>query len=312
MISSIFGKTKPINYIIVLTFLFLFYWLVHFLLYQRVYGYEQLLLQVAVLVVLLFTFFIVNFVVIRNKLTGANSYTILFFALLMVIFPETLTDNKAVLCNFSLLLATRRLISMKSLKNLKIKIFDASLWIMFGSLFYDWALLFLLVVYIAIYIYEPKNFKNWIVPFAAGFVVFMSSYSFLILTNNQDFFYRHYQFSIQFDANYYLNWANSSKLIIYTILFFMLSIFAFLKLGKSGVGKIVTTRLIVFSFLIGLLMNVFISTEDLHPILLTFFPAAVLMTNYVEWIKRDNIKEIVLMFSIFIPFIIFLSIIILK
>ncbi len=312
MISSIFGKTKPINYIIVLTFLFLFYWLVHFFLYQRVYGYEQLLWQVAVLAVLLFTFFIVNFVVIRNKLTGTNSYSILFFALLMVIFPETLTDNKAVLCNFFLLLATRRLISMKSLKNFKIKIFDASLWIMFGSLFYDWALLFLSVVYIAIYIYEPKNFKNWIVPFAAFFVVFLISYSFLIMTNNQDFFYRHYQFSIQFDADYYLNWANSSKLIIYTMFFFMLSIFAFLKLGKSGVGKIVTTRLIVFSFVIGLLLNVLISTEDLHPILLTFFPAAVLMTNYVESIKRDNLREIILMFSIFIPFIMFLSIMILK
>jgi len=312
MISSIFGKTKPINYIIVLTFLFLFYWLVHFFLYQRVYGYEQLLWQVVVLAVLLFTFFIVNFVVIRNKLTGANSYTILFFALLMVIFPETLTDNKAVLCNFFLLLATRRLISMKSLKNLKIKIFDASLWIMFGSLFYDWALLYLLVVYMAIYIYEPKNFKNWIVPFAAFFVVLMISFGFLTLSNNQDFLYRHYQFSIQFDADYYLNWTNSSKLIIYTMLFFMLSIFAFLKLGKSGVGKIVTTRLIVFSFVIGLLLNVLISTADLHPILLTFFPAAVLMTNYVEWIKRDKIREIVLMFSIFTPFIIFLSIMILK
>ena len=312
MISSIFGKTKPINYIIVLTFLFLFYWLVHFFLYQRVYGYEQLLWQVVVLAVLLFTFFIVNFVVIRNKLTGANSYTILFFALLMVIFPETLTDNKAVLCNFFLLLATRRLISMKSLKNLKIKIFDASLWIMFGSLFYDWALLYLLVVYMAIYIYEPKNFNNWMVPFAAFFVVLMISFGFLTLSNNQDFLYRHYQFSIQFDADYYLNWTNSSKLIIYTMLFFMLSIFAFLKLGKSGVGKIVTTRLIVFSFVIGLLLNVLISTADLHPILLTFFPAAVLMTNYVEWIKRDKIREIVLMFSIFTPFIIFLSIMILK
>jgi len=312
MISSIFGKTKPINYIIVLTFLFLFYWLVHFFLFQRVYGYEQLVWQVVVLAVLLFTFFIVNFVVVRNKLTGANSYTILFFALLMVIFPETLTDNNAVLCNFFFLLAIRRLISMRSLKNLKIKIFDASLWIMFGSLFYDWALLYLLVVYIAIYIYEPKNFKNWIVPFAAFFVVFIISYCFLILTHNQDFFYRHYQFSIQFDADYYLNWANSSKLIIYIILFFMLSIFAFLKLGKSGVGKIVTTRLIVFSFIIGLFLNVMISTENLHPILLTFFPAAVLMTNYVESIKRDNLREIVLMFSIFIPFMVFLSIMIIK
>ncbi|NND78456.1 MAG: hypothetical protein HKN53_01005 [Maribacter sp.] len=312
MISGIFGKTKPINYIIVLSFLFLFYWFVHFVLYQRVYGVEQLVGQVAVLAVLLFTFFIVNFVVIRNKLTGANSYTILFFALLMVIFPETLTDHNAILCNFFLLLATRRIISMRSLKNVKNKIFDASLWILFGSLFYDWAMLYLLVVFIAIYIYEPKNLKNWLVPFAAGFVVFMTCYGFLVLTGNQDFLFRHYQFSIKFDADYYLNWVNSPKLIIYTLLFFMLSIFSFLKLGKSGVGKIVTTRLIVFSFIIGLLLNVLISTDELHPILLTFFPAAVLMTNYVEWIKRDNIKEIVLLFSIFIPFIIFLSIMILK
>ncbi|MGB5497765.1 MAG: hypothetical protein WBM77_02420 [Maribacter sp.] len=312
MISGIFGKTKPINYILVLTFLFLFYWFVHFVLYEKVYGYEQLVWQVVVLAVLLFTFFIVDFVVIRNKLTGANSYTILFFALLMVIFPETLMDDKAVLSNFFILLATRRLISMRSLKNLKIKIFDASLWIMFGSLFYDWALLFLLGVFIAIYIYEPKNFKNWIVPFAAGFVVFMIFYSFLILSNNQDFLYRHYQFSIKFDADYYLNWTNSFKLIIYTILFFVLSIFVFLKFGKAGVGKIVTTRLIVFSFVIGLLLNVLISSGNLYPIQLTFFPAAVLMTNYVESIKRENIKEIVLMFSIFIPFIVFLSIMIVK
>jgi hypothetical protein len=312
MISGIFGKTKPINYIIVLSFIFLFYWFIHIILYQRVYGVEQLMGQVAILAVLLFTFFIVNFVAIRNKLTGANSYAILFFALLMLIFPETLTDHKAILSNFFLLLATRRIISIRSLKDVKNKIFDASLWIIFGSLFYDWALLYLLVVFMAIYIYEPKNFKNWLVPFTSGFVVFMISYGFLVLTGNLDFLNDHYQFSIQFDVEYYLNWVNSPKLIIYTLLFFILSIFAFLRLGKSGVGKIVTIRLIVFHFVIGLLINVLISTDELHPILLTFFPAAVLMTNYVEWIKRDNIKEIVLMFSIFIPFIIFLSIVILK
>ncbi|MBT8306708.1 MAG: hypothetical protein KJN85_07205 [Maribacter sp.] len=312
MISSIFGKTKPINYIIVLTFSFLFYWLVHFILYQRIYGPEQIIGQVLVLAVLLFSFFVVNFIVKRNKMTGTNSYTILFFAMLMVIFPEVLTDNNAVLANFLLLLAIRRLISMRSLKNLKLKIFDASLWIMFASIFYDWALLYMLVVFIAIYIYEPKSFDNWLVPFAAGFVMFMISYSFLILTNNQEFLIDHYQFSIALNADYYLNWGSSSKLIVYTLFFFILTIFAFLKLGKSGVGKIVTTRLVVFSFIIGLALNVLLSTNDLHPILLTFFPAAVLMTNYVESIKRENMREIILMFSIFIPFIVFLSIMIVK
>ncbi|MBD0850582.1 DUF6427 family protein [Maribacter arenosus] len=311
MITSIFGKTKPINYIIVLTFLFLFYWGVHFSLYDRVYEPEELLGQTFILGLLLFSVFIVNFVVKRNKITLANSYAILFYALLLVVFPETLTDNMAILSNFFVLLAIRRLISMRSLKKLKIKIFDASIWIMFASLFYDWAILFLLVVFIAIYIYEPKNFKNWLAPIAAIFAVLMISSAYLVLTDNLEFLFTHYQFSIQFDVGYYLNWASSSKLIIYMLLLFILTIMAFIKLGNSGIGKIVTTRLIVFSLIIGLILNVLISSEDLHPILLTFFPASVLMTSYVESIKRDNIKEIVLIFSILIPFAVFLSIIIL-
>ncbi|WP_237701167.1 hypothetical protein [Maribacter sp. HTCC2170] len=245
-------------------------------------------------------------------MTGTNSYTILFFALLMIVFPEALSDSKAILCNFFLLLAARRLISMRSLKSMKLKIFDASLWIIFASLFYDWAIIYLLVVYMAIYIYEPKNFKNWITPFTSLFTVLMIVYSFLIITNSQEFFLDHYRFSLEFDIAYYLNWGNSSKLIIYTLLFLVVSTVAFLRLGNSGVGKIVTTRLIVFFFIIGLVLNIMVSSEKHHPILLTFFPAAVLMANYVESIKRPNIKEIVLMFSIFIPFIVFLSILILK
>ena len=311
MITSIFGKTKPINYIIVLTFLFLFYWLVHFSLYDRVYRPEELLGQAFILGLLLFSIFIVNFVVKRNKITLANSYAILFYALLLVVFPETLTDNMAILSNFFVLLATRRLISMRSLKKLKFKIFDASIWIMFASLFYDWAILFLLVVFIAIYIYDPKNFRNWLAPIAAIFTVLMISSAYLVLTNNLDFLFTHYLFSIRFNVGHYLNWTSSSKLIIYMLALFILTVMAFIKLGNSGVGKIVTTRLIVFSLIIGLVLNVLISSEDLHPILLTFFPASVLMTNYVESIKRDNIKEIVLIFSILIPFAVFLSIMIL-
>lgn len=311
MITSIFGKTKPINYIIVSAFLFLFYGVVHFLLYHRVYEPEQLLGQTFVLGVLLFSIFIVDFIVKRNKITLANSFAMLFYALLVMVFPETLTDNMAILCNFFVLLAIRRLISMRSLKKMKVKIFDASIWVLFASLFYDWALMFLLVVFIAIYIYEPKNFRNWLVPVAATFAFLMICSAYLVLTDNVQFFDSHYRFSIEFNTDYYLNWESSSKLMIYMLSLFILTVLAFVKLGNSGVGKIVTTRLIVFSMIIGLLLNVLISSENLHPILLTFFPASVLMTNYIESIKREKIKEIVLILSILIPFSVFLSIMIL-
>ncbi|MDV7137575.1 hypothetical protein R3X28_01740 [Maribacter sp. TH_r10] len=307
MIASIFGKTKPVNHIIVVTFLFLFYWLVHFLLFKKVYAVEEILWQTVILGILLFSVLILDFIVKRNKITLANSYAILFFGLLMVLFPETLTDNNAILCNFFVLLAIRRLVSMRSLKNIRIKVFDASLWILFASLFYDWAILYLIVVYITIYIYDPKNLKNWLVPFAAFCAVLLLSSGYLVLTDNLEFFRSHYKFSILFVPEYYLNWVSSTKSIIYVLGLFVLNILTFIQLGNAGVGKIVTTRIIVFFLIIGLVIDVLVYSNGQYPIILTFFPTAVLMTNYIELLKREKFREIALIFSVTIPFIVFLS-----
>ena len=48
---------------------------------------------------------------------------------------------------------------MRSSRETKFKIFDATIWILVSSLFYDWALLYLILVYAAIYFYEPKNVR---------------------------------------------------------------------------------------------------------------------------------------------------------
>ena len=301
MISSIFGKTTPINYIIVLTFLFLFYWIWHFMVFDMQYTSEELGVRLIVLTLLLFSVFVVDFIVKRNKLTDPNSFAILFYAILIIAFPETLLDNDAILCSMFLLFASRRLISIRSLKNIKLKIFDATIWVMVASIFYDWALLYLLLVLAAIYIYEPKNIRNWLVPFAAIFTVFMIGYGTLILMGNTDFLSEHYQLSFNFDTSYFLNIANSSKLVLYILLVFVLSIYAFLKLGKAGLGKIVTMRLIALSFIIGLVVKILTKSADDYPIMITFFPAVIFLTNYVESIKKANIKELVLIASIAVP-----------
>ena len=312
MISSIFGKTKPINYIIVLAFLFLLYWVVHFFLFDRAYEPLGLLRQIGVLTLLSFSFFVVNFIVKRNKLTGTNSFIILFFVLLMVLFPEVLVDNSVILSNFFILLSLRRLISVRSLKSVKFKIFDGTLWIIVASFFYDWAILYLMVVFMTIYIYEPKNLKNWLVPLIAIFTAFMISQSILVLSGNPGFLLDHYGLQISFDLEHYLNWANSTKLVIYAILIVVIAIFALLKMGKSGIGKIVVARLVVFLFVLGLFISVLGTSEGRYPILLTFFPAAILLTNYVESIKRPNLREVGLILIILVPMTVFFSALILK
>lgn len=312
MISSIFGKTKPINFIIILGFLFFFYWFVHLFMFQKGYDPEQLLLQTFVLGILLFSLFVVNFIVKRNQITGTNSFCILYYTLLIVVFPDVLIDNNAILSSFFLLLSLRRLISLKSLKNIKPKIFDATLWIVVSSFFYDWAILFLVLVFVAIYFYEPKNIKNWLVPILAIFTCAIILVGVLILTNDLSKLAEHYSFSISSAPHYFLSLANSSKILSYSAIVIIAGFIGFLKLGKLGLGKIITMRLIAICLIIGLAVTFLKSSDGAYPILLTFFPSAILLTKYVEVTKKIKIKEIVLIASVLAPFILLLAGMIIK
>lgn len=312
MISSIFGKTKPINFIIIFAFLFVLYGAAHFYLFDKSYPVEELVVQIAVLAVLLGSIWIADFIIKRNKVTAPNSFGILFYGLLIMIFPETLVDSDAIFCSFFLLLATRRLISIRSLKSIKLKIFDATFWLLISSLFYEWAVLYLILVYTAIYIYEPKNIRNWAVPFAGLFAVVMISVCYMALSNNFDFLANHYNFRLNYNHKYFSNWGNNTKLVFYIIATLLVSIFAFLKMGKAGLGQVLTMRLLGFSFAIGLVLKVLTFEEGSYPIMVTFFPAVIFMTNYVEAIKKGNFKELILMISVSVSFLVFLSTVAMK
>ena len=211
MISSVFGKTKPVNYIILLAFLFLFYWYVQLMVFQLDISSTTIFQQGLVAGVLLFMIFLVNFIVRRNQINEANSYAILFFTLLFVVFPEVFRDNNAILCCLFVLLATRRLISLRTLKKVPQKIFDATLWVLVASLFYDWAVLFLIAVYAALYFYQSKGIKNWLIPFVAFLTMAMITTSWLVMTNRLDFLEEHYLFTISSEIDMSEYWLSHIK-----------------------------------------------------------------------------------------------------
>ena len=307
MISSIFSKTKPVNYLLLLGFLFAFYWLVHFLRFEKSYTPEQLVFRLLLLGFLFFSVFLVNFIVKRNQITGTNSFVMLYYILLIALFPEVLLDENAILCSFFLLLSSRRLISLKSLKDIKLKIFDATIWTVVASLFYDWALLYLILVFVAIYFYEPKNFRNWLVPLTGIVAVTLIAGCFLVLVGLPDYLKEHYRFSFSPDRDFSTLWDYRSKLIMYTFLIVLTGFLAFVKMGKLGLGRIITVRLIAISMTIGLAVTFLKTNTEVYPVLITFFPAATLITKYVEVIKRSKVKEIVLIVSVILPFILLLT-----
>ena len=306
MISSIFEKTKPVNFIILLVFLFLFYWSVQFYLFDFEISEVEIMPSIGILAILLFSVFVVDFIVKRNKLTGTNSYAILFFTLLFVVFPETLGDSKAILTSFFLLLAMRRLLSIKSLKNIKLKIFDAGLWICISSVFYEWALLYLLLVFAAIYIYEPKNIRNWMVILSVGFCFFMILYGVVLLLDKPTFIAEHYDFAIDYDAIFPIKWWTSLKMTLYALLNMAMAFSAFIHLSKSGVGKVIVMRLIAFSFIIGLVVNILVTSDNNNAVIITFFPSVIFIVNYLQSIKKPKFLELVIISSIVVPLIVYL------
>ena len=307
MISSVFGKTKPVNYIILLAFLFVLYWYVQLFLFRFDYDTTSFVIQGLISGLLLFTVFLVNFIVRRNQINESNSYAILFYVLLFVVFPDVVTDTNAILCNFFVLLAARRLISIRTLKNVPQKLFDASIWIMISSFFYDWAILFMIAVYLSIYFYAPKSIKNWLIPLVAFFTIVLIVSSWLVFTNRVDFLQEHYVFSVSSEINLSSYWLSQLKLNIYIAFVIFATFFAFINQTRFGHGRIISIRLIVAFLIIAIFIALINTSDGFFPVVLTFFPTAAILARYIEVLKRKKLKEILLFAMVILPFLVFVS-----
>ncbi|WP_127023230.1 DUF6427 family protein [Flagellimonas beolgyonensis] len=305
MISSFFGKTKPINYIVLAIFLFLFFSIhVFFGLNEQIVS-EILPLELFKYGVLLLTVYVINQIVKTEKVTDYNSYGMLFFVLLVIGFSEELEMGTAIYANFFLLLALWRLLSLKSIRNVKHKIFDASLLVAIASLFYDWALLFMVLVFVVINMYDRKNFKNWLVPFIGLATIFMLVFTWLKVMGNLEFFGEHYRFSIGFLNATSLADILNVKALFFFVIVLLVAILVFIRLRNVGGGKLLLLRILFLAFILGVIMSLMTPVHE-SPLLITFFPAAVFLVNYFEEIKKTNWQEAILVASTLLATLLFI------
>lgn len=293
MISSFFGKTKPINYIVLAIFLFLFYFTNLFFQLNGQKINQVIPLELLLFAVLLFSVFIINQIVRTEKATESNSYTMLFFVLMIVTFSDELVLRNVDFANFFLLLAFWRILSIKSTRHVKHKIFDASLLIAIASLFYDWAIAFMLLVFFVIGVYDRKTLKNWLVPFLGMATIFILSFTVLKLKGTLNFFEDHYQFSLGLFTTKSFFQVLNIKTLIYLILSIIVSMVVFVRLRNVSGGKLLLLRIVFLIFLLGTALILF-TPADASPVLLTFFPSAVFLTNYFEGIKKRKFQEVML------------------
>lgn len=291
MIASLFSKTRPINYALIFLILLSCFFLYQIKVTTTVFTAKVLLEKTAVLALILFSFFLINFISLRNALTKNDNYAILIFLIFILLFPTILNNIKIVLSNVFLLLALRRLISLKTLNSPKEKIFDASFWIFLSAIFHFWSILYIVLVFISIIFHTGKDFKNWLLPFVSFLCVWIL-YIFvsLILFDNYTISETINDVSFNFFAfdNVYQNMALALFVSI-AVLFFASQTFDY---QNKPLNMQSSYKQIYFSFILAVGIYVFSPDKSNDLLIYSFAPLAILGANMFEKFEDSVYKEV--------------------
>ncbi len=304
MLTSFFSKSKPVIFITVVVFMAVFYILANLQTLVQDFGVSTSLTKIGIFICFLVSALVLDFIAKKNELTKRSGFKILIFAVCSVSFTAILKDNQVIIANLCVLLALRRIISLKSRKDIALKIFDATFWICIASLFYFWAILFLIIVYCGILFHAVNYFKNWLIPFVSIFVVFILVATFHILVN--DAFYSltaWFQESSFCFENYRDPLLFIPLSILITLALWTLSYY-FKIFQQAGIRSRPTYILVFITLLISILVAIFSPVKNGSELLFFFVPLSIIASNYFEGKKERTFKEILLIGLILMPILI--------
>jgi hypothetical protein len=301
MISSVFDKTNPINYLLALLFFSIHYWFWFWTGDDQLFSGHELLVFIGKLSLVTLGMFLVEFTVKKNQISAKNTYAIVLFMVLFGVFAPDLYQSDTLLTLFFLLLAFRRILSIRSLVSIKLKVFDASFWILIASYFNPNALYFFLILALAIYFYQFEKLKNWLVILPAIGAYILLVFAYKGIDKAQTFFDQHYQFQMNFSD---LSLSKNHLVVLgFVFLGILASIVTYRGLSRSLMGKLISIRLVLFSFLIASFIALIGASNQQQTIFL-LFPISVLYTNALEGIKKRWTRDLILLGLISLPFVI--------
>jgi hypothetical protein len=302
MITSIFKKSSPINYTIVVLLLLSVFVLGLFQQQENLGSSQNILVTALNFITITASLFLTNFIVKKNGLTKNSSYSILFFVLLLLFFPSVFNQSKLILANFFILLALRRLISLQTLKAPKEKIFDASLWIFVASLFHFWSILFVFLVYVSIFYHVSRDYRNWLIPFVSLFTTVVIYLLFSLILNHNIEQNITTIGLFDFRMNYFKNNYENLAISMFAVVAFFFFFSKIIAITNRPLVLQASYKKIVFSFIIGVIIFIVSPNKSSDILLFTFFPLAVMGTNNIEYSKNKINQELAIGLTIILAF----------
>jgi hypothetical protein len=236
--------------------------------------------------------FLINFIALKNELTKTNNYALLLYFVFLLFFSSYFQNKNIIIANFFLLLALRRLISLKTMVSTKEKIFDASFWILIAALFHFWSLFYIVLVFIAIMLHVSRDYRNWVVPFIALVAVTLLFFLVNSFFDNSLLSSLLSKTYISFDFYYFENIYQRLAFALFT----SLSLFAFVlqifDIPNKALNMQSSHKTILFSFLLGIGIYIISANKNNGSLAFCFGPLAIIGANFLEKMESKWLKEI--------------------
>ena len=186
------------------------------------------------------------------------------------------------------------------------KLFDAAFWIAIATLFYFWALLFFVLIIIALILYADNKLNHWIIPFTGLITVFLIGISTSVVWYDSFFEIFRSLPEVSYDFSSY----NSPKYLIGITMLFSFGLWASIFYIKTIKQKKKALRssfsIVLIMVLVAFFIVILAPNKNGSEFLFMFAPLAIIMANYLESIQEKWFKEVFLSVLIIIPFILLL------
>ncbi|MDN3723119.1 DUF6427 family protein [Aequorivita sp. SDUM287046] len=313
MLTSFFGKSSPVNYLILGVFIVVGY------LFGSISGSSLvitpylLFVHGAFILLSVLMLLLLDFIIRKNHLTKSNTFAIFFFTCFISMLPVIFLQHNILLANAFLILALRRIMSLRSDRNSSKKILDASVWITIASLFYFWSLLFFVPLWFAIIQKPNSNYKQMLIPFTGFLAIFMMNTAYqLLMSNSFDWFFN-WNKPISFDFSKY---NAASVLVPATVIlgfYIWTGAYRIIRLSAVSLKEKSNYLLMLYLSITSLLVALFGPQKTGAELLFVLAPVSIIAANYIEGFDTDRFmekdmsefwfKEIMLWLILILPFV---------
>ncbi|MEN8702864.1 MAG: DUF6427 family protein [Polaribacter sp.] len=292
MLANFLNKSKPINFIGIVILFFLGYLSFVFeVYYTKNITLIEFVKYLFVFIIFIALFFTFNFIVIKNSLTLDNLFGFFFFSLFSFCLLPKIVDYAFLITLLVYQLAIRRIYSLRSLHKLTEKLFDSGFWL--GVLFVldSRTLLFIPLIYFAIYIHHKITIHTTLIPIAGWITPLIVYFSYTLWQENTAEFSALFEPEFSMDFQFY----TSSK---YLFLVYFLCITSFISIFAKSYKVMVVNNtfrknwiLILINTIIAALYIAFLDPKNGSEFMYIAFPTAVLLANGIEQITKTRNKN---------------------